>query len=72
MLAPEAQPSTRFAALLWGHLLPSMPVRHHAVALRRRELLELLVSLHHLVTLIRRQTSPACIVVLQFIAPSLR
>jgi hypothetical protein len=71
MLAPEAQLSTGFAALLGGHLLPSMPIRHHAIALRWWELLELLVSLHHLVTLIRRQTSPACIVVLQFIAPSL-
>src|SRR3984957_8368460 len=48
-----------------------MPVRHHSFALCRRQLLELLISLHHTVTLIRRQTAPARVVMLQFIATRL-
>src|SRR5271170_2782645 len=49
-----------------------MPVREHPLALLRRQLLELLVSLHHTFALLRRQTAVACVLLLQFFAPRLR
>ncbi len=40
-----AQPQARLSPLLRRHLLPSMPVRKHTLALPGRKLLELLVPL---------------------------
>ena len=68
VLAPESQATTRFTPLIGRHLLPSMPIRHHPFALRRRKLLELLVSLRHPLALIRRKPAVACIVLLEFLA----
>jgi integrase len=42
-----AQALARLSPLLRRHLLPSMPVRRHPLALLGRKLLELLVPLHH-------------------------
>lgn len=57
MLPQETPAPSHLSALIRRHLLPSMVVREHAFALLGRELLKLLIALHDLVALIRRQTS---------------